>query len=40
MRAYERATASKGQCLLLDSVRNEARMNFDTVIDPESLGPK
>jgi hypothetical protein len=40
MRAYERCTASKGQCLLIDSVRNEIRSNFDTVIAPESLGPK
>jgi hypothetical protein len=40
MRAYERSTAAKGQCLLIDSVRNEIRTNFDTVIDPESLGPK
>jgi hypothetical protein len=39
MRAYERSTASKGQCLLIDSVRNEIRSNFDTVIDPKSLGP-
>jgi hypothetical protein len=39
MRAYERSTASKGQCLLIDSVRNEIRSNFDTIIDPKSLGP-
>jgi hypothetical protein len=39
MRAYERCTASKGQCLLIDSVRNEIRSNFNTVIEPESLGP-
>jgi hypothetical protein len=39
MRAYEKATAARGQCLLIDSVRNEIRYNFDTVNDPESLGP-
>jgi len=40
MRAYDRCTANKGQCLFIDSLKNEIRSNFDTVIDPESLGPK
>lgn len=35
--AYKLATASKGQGLLIDSVNDQLRSNFDIIIDPQTL---
>lgn len=36
-RAYQQATAEKGQMLFVDSVKQQIRFNFGQVIDPNSL---
>jgi hypothetical protein len=37
MKAYQIATKEKGQCLMLDSVNGQLRLNFDHPLDIASL---
>jgi hypothetical protein len=37
MQAYQIATKEKGQCLMLDSVNGQLRLNFDKVINVDEL---
>jgi len=37
LRAYNKATAQKGQILFVDSVKSKLRYNFDRVINPADI---